>query len=230
MAPLMAAAKSWLVSNDPIKPAPHVEDELVRRGNTLFRWRSFLPLVLVPPALWMGWEAPDWAHARVWQVGCWGVGLLGLWVRAKTIGHVPPGTSGRNTSEGQVAESLNTRGMYSLVRHPLYLGNYLMWMGLVLATGRMDFALVVTLLYMMYYLRIAMAEEAFLDQIRGSLRRVVSARAGLRARPVGLAQKCMDAGRQRHLLAARAQAGVQRHLRLGLGLLCVGRGAFSRSG
>jgi hypothetical protein len=53
--------------------------------------------------------------------------------------------------------------MYSLVRHPLYLGNYLMWMGLVLATGRMDFALVVTLLYMMYYLRIAMAEEAFLE-------------------------------------------------------------------
>ena len=57
-----------------------LRDELVRRGNTLFRWRSFLPLVLVPPALWMGWEAPDWAHARVWQVGCWGVGLLGLWV------------------------------------------------------------------------------------------------------------------------------------------------------
>ena len=140
-----------------------LRNELVRRGNTLFRWRSFLPLVLVPPALWMGWEAPDWAHARVWQVGCWGVGLLGLWIRAKTIGHVPPGTSGRNTSEGQVAESLNTRGMYSLVRHPLYLGNYLMWMGLVLATGRMDFALVVTLLYMMYYLRIAMAEEAFLE-------------------------------------------------------------------
>ena len=55
-----------------------LRNELVRRGNTLFRWRSFLPLVLVPPALWMGWEAPDWAHAQVWQVGCWGVGLLGL--------------------------------------------------------------------------------------------------------------------------------------------------------
>ena len=138
-----------------------LRDELVLRGNSLFRWRSFLPLALVPPALWMGWEAPDWAHAQAWQALCWGVGLIGLGVRAKTIGHVPPGTSGRNTSEGQVAESLNTRGMYSLVRHPLYLGNYLMWMGLVLATGRMDFALVVTLLYMMYYLRIAMAEEAF---------------------------------------------------------------------
>ena len=97
-----------------------------------------------------------------------GRGVLGVVIRAKTIGHVPPGTSGRNTSEGQVAESLNTRGMYSLVRHPLYLGNYFMWMALVLATGRLDFALVVTLLYMMYYLRIAMAEEAFLAGRFGS--------------------------------------------------------------
>ena len=97
-----------------------------------------------------------------WQAMCWAVGVLGVVIRAKTIGHVPPGTSGRNTAEGQVAESLNTRGMYSLVRHPLYLGNYFMWMALVLATGRLDFALLVTLAYMMYYLRIAMAEEAFL--------------------------------------------------------------------
>jgi hypothetical protein len=58
--------------------------------------------------------------------------------------------------------------MYSLVRHPLYLGNFLMWMGLVLATGRLDFALVVTLLYVMYYLRIAMAEEAFLESKFGT--------------------------------------------------------------
>ena len=103
-----------------------------------------------------------------WQAMCWAVGLLGVVIRAKTIGHVPPGTSGRNTSEGQVAETLNTQGMYSLVRHPLYLGNYFMWMALVLATGRLDFALVVTLLYMMYYLRIAMAEEAFLAGKFGS--------------------------------------------------------------
>ena len=124
--------------------------ELPRRGNQLFRWRSFIPLVLVPPALVLAYDAPDRAGVMGWQVMCWAVGLLGVVIRAKTIGHVPPGTSGRNTSEGQVAETLNTHGMYSLVRHPLYLGNYFMWMALVLATGRLDFALVVTLLYMMY--------------------------------------------------------------------------------
>ena len=136
--------------------------ELTRRGNQLFRWRSFIPLILVPPALGLAYDAPARAGDSGWQALCWAVGLLGVVIRAKTIGHVPPGTSGRNTSEGQVAETLNTRGMYSLVRHPLYLGNYFMWMALVLATGRLDFALLVTLAYMMYYLRIAMAEEAFL--------------------------------------------------------------------
>ncbi|MDA0728787.1 MAG: isoprenylcysteine carboxylmethyltransferase family protein [Bacteroidetes bacterium] len=136
--------------------------ELPRRGNSLFRWRSFIPLILVPPAMWMAWDAPFWADSWEWQATCWGLGFLGVAIRAKTIGHVPPGTSGRNTSEGQVAETLNTRGMYSLVRHPLYLGNFFMWMALVMATGRMGFALVVALLYMMYYVRIAMAEEAFL--------------------------------------------------------------------
>ena len=136
--------------------------ELSRRGNQFFRWRSFIPLMLVPPAIVLAYDAPPCAGDWGWRAMSWTVGILGVLVRAKTIGHVPPGTSGRNTSEGQVAESLNTRGMYSLVRHPLYLGNYFMWMALVLATGRLDFALVVTLLYMMYYLRIAMAEEAFL--------------------------------------------------------------------
>ncbi|MEE2919819.1 MAG: isoprenylcysteine carboxylmethyltransferase family protein [Bacteroidota bacterium] len=136
--------------------------ELQRRGNQLFRWRSFIPLILVLPALVFAYDAPERAGAWEWQTMCWAMGVLGVVIRAKTIGHVPPGTSGRNTSEGQVAESLNTRGMYSLVRHPLYLGNYFMWMALVLATGRLDFAVVVSLAYMMYYLRIAMAEEAFL--------------------------------------------------------------------
>ena len=52
------------VERSPSSWHPMLRDELVRRGNSLFRWRSFLPLALVPPALWMGWEAPDWAHAQ----------------------------------------------------------------------------------------------------------------------------------------------------------------------
>jgi len=53
--------------------------------------------------------------------------MFGFIIRAIAIGTTPKGTSGRNTKEGQVAESLNTKGIYSMVRHPLYLGNYFMW-------------------------------------------------------------------------------------------------------
>ena len=47
------------------------------------------------------------------------------------MGFAPRGTSGRNTL-GQVAEVLNTSGMYSVVRNPLYLGNFVIWLGLAL--------------------------------------------------------------------------------------------------
>ena len=79
-----------------------------------------------------------------------------------TIGYTPRGTSGRNTKAGQVAEVLNTKGMYSLVRHPLYLGNFFMWLGIMIYVGNVWFTVVCCLLYWLYYERIMFAEEAFL--------------------------------------------------------------------
>ena len=55
---------------------------------------------------------------------------MGFLFRAWAIGTTPAGTSGRNTKE-QVAEVLNSTGIYSIVRHPLYVGNYFMWIGIV---------------------------------------------------------------------------------------------------
>ncbi|NLL27934.1 MAG: DUF1295 domain-containing protein [Bacteroidales bacterium] len=48
---------------------------------------------------------------------------------------IPKGISGKNT-EKQIADFLNTKGMYSIVRHPLYLGDFLMWLGLFIYIGR----------------------------------------------------------------------------------------------
>ena len=141
-------------------------ESMERSGNWLFRWRSFLPLALyvlaVPVALWLPDGASPDFQTSWWWAACLGVSFLGLVIRAITIGYTPRGTSGRNTSEGQVAESLNTRGIYGTVRHPLYLGNYFMWIGIVLFVGNQWFTLVVTLLFWVYYERIMFAEEAFL--------------------------------------------------------------------
>ncbi len=74
-----------------------------------------------------------------WEYFCLGVSFLGLFVRVMTVAFVPRHTSGRNTKR-QIAEDLNTSGIYSIVRHPLYLGNFLIGLGIslvrcVVATG-----------------------------------------------------------------------------------------------
>ena len=83
-------------------------------------------------------------------------------IRVKVVGHTPPKTSGRNTNVGQVANELNTTGLYSLVRHPLYVGNYLMWLGILMLTLNLYFIVISTLLYFIYYERIMYAEEQFI--------------------------------------------------------------------
>ncbi len=89
--------------------------------------------------------------------------FLGLGVRILTIGHTPRKTSGRNTSK-QVADKLNTTGIYSLVRHPLYLGNFIIWLGISLFAHLWWLTLICTLVFWVYYERIMFAEEEFLKK------------------------------------------------------------------
>ena len=51
-----------------------------------------------------------------------------------------------------------------MVRHPLYLGNYLIWLGISLASFNIYFAIIMSLLFWIYYERIMFAEERFLER------------------------------------------------------------------
>ena len=143
--------------------------EMEQQGNWLFKNRSFLPLLYYPLAalfIFLNHQFmsfPEDLYKNIsWMALCLAVGILGLLVRSYTIGHTPAGTSGRNTKEGQVAETLNTSGIYSVVRHPLYVGNYLMWLGLFMYVGDPFFVVTASLIFWLYYERIMFAEEAFL--------------------------------------------------------------------
>jgi len=137
-----------------------------KQGNWLFKRRSFFPLIiLIIGGLWYVFLL----HSHKVSVHAWWVdllflcvGLFGLSIRILTIGFTPKGTSGRNTGTGQEAEQLNTSGIYAMVRHPLYLGNFFMWLAPVLILTDLWFTLFFCAFYWIYYERIMFAEEQFL--------------------------------------------------------------------
>ncbi len=137
-----------------------------QRGQWLFRYRSHLPLVLAPlfAAAIVNFRGVSVAAVLdpAWQFLCLTVALSGVAIRVATIGFAPAHTSGRNTRR-QVADVLNTTGMYSIVRHPLYLGNALSLIGVSVFFRSLWLTAVVTLVFALYYERIIFAEEAFLS-------------------------------------------------------------------
>jgi protein-S-isoprenylcysteine O-methyltransferase Ste14 len=140
---------------------------LEKEGNWLFKHRGQLPLILfllaIPAVFTTSYEELSPMQTKALNYTAYFLSILGFWVRSYTIGTTPRGTSGRNTEE-QVAEQLNHSGIYSTVRHPLYLGNYLMWIGIVLFTKNIEFTIIVSLMYWLYYERIMFAEERFLER------------------------------------------------------------------
>ncbi len=145
-------------------------DQALHSGRLLFRWRSYVPLLFLPALAlaFVDYHRPFASPtlALAWQLACLAVAVAGLVVRIMVVGHAPFGTSGRNQAE-QKAESLNTTGLYSVVRHPLYLGNALMFIGIALLPGVWYVPVIVVLGTALYYERIMLVEEAFLEQKYG---------------------------------------------------------------
>jgi protein-S-isoprenylcysteine O-methyltransferase Ste14 len=146
-----------------------LRDQLVEEGRYLFRWRSYLPLGLLPVAFLAFPDAVKFERcvgersAELAQLVGFTLSILGLAVRVVTVGFAAAGTSGRNTRD-QRAESLNTTGLYSVTRNPLYVGNFLMLLGFVVAIEVWWLIIIATAAFALYYERIILAEEAFLEE------------------------------------------------------------------
>jgi protein-S-isoprenylcysteine O-methyltransferase Ste14 len=147
-----------------------LQEEFEQQGVWLFKYRGTLPIVILFIGLGIYIYAAlhpelfiihDPAVKNYFLIFCIAVSLFGQYIRAYTVGHTPKNTSGRNTDE-QVADTLNTTGIYSTVRHPLYVGNFFMWLGPALLTENIWFIVAFILFYWVYYERIMFAEEQFL--------------------------------------------------------------------
>jgi protein-S-isoprenylcysteine O-methyltransferase Ste14 len=140
-----------------------------KNGNKLFKYRGQIPVILfilAVPVIYFTDVQSITNNDMVFYLltgAAIAMSFLGQVIRAIAIGTSNKNTSGRNT-EQQVAEALNTRGIYSTVRHPLYLGNYFMWIGIVAFTFNIYFFIIVSLLFWIYYERIMFAEERFLER------------------------------------------------------------------
>ena len=145
--------------------------EFEKSGNWLFKRRSWLPLFIIIAGIGMMYLGNrqailfDMRDELIFL----GVSLFGQVIRIFTVGFTPKNTSGRNTTDGQLADELNVTGIYSIIRHPLYLGNFFMWLGPVLFLRSFGVTLVFILIYWLYYERIMFAEEQFLRRKFGGI-------------------------------------------------------------
>jgi protein-S-isoprenylcysteine O-methyltransferase Ste14 len=145
--------------------------EFEKTGNWLFRRRSWLPVVLVVSGLVVMYyvNRQSILFSPEEELILLGISLFGQAIRIITVGHAPQSTSGRNTRDGQIADEINVTGIYSLLRHPLYLGNYFMWLGPSLFLRSPWFSIIFSLVYWLYYERIMFAEEQFLRKKFGDV-------------------------------------------------------------
>lgn len=162
-----------------------LQDKFKKEGDFLFRYRSYLPLMLIPLFILVVYSfgSPMYEIKMIEEfiketnvsdvsIGHYNniliiiaicVGLAGQGIRILVAGFVPKDTSGRNTKE-QKASRLNTKGIYSTCRNPLYLGNFLMMLSPIILVGNWIFILCFCLCFWLYYERIIYAEEAFLSE------------------------------------------------------------------
>jgi protein-S-isoprenylcysteine O-methyltransferase Ste14 len=111
-------------------------------GGFFFRFRGQLPLVflviLIPLSFWIKYPLYPADSMLIIRVISSLLIFLGIAIRALVIAQKAPHTSGRNRHE-QVAHSLNTSGLYSVTQHPLYMGSFLIWIGICIRFNNVFF-------------------------------------------------------------------------------------------
>ena len=129
-----------------------------RAGAVLFRHRGWLPVpFLLVPLLASGvMEATNWVL---------GFALIILGEAIRLAGVAAAGTVTRRRS--RTVQRLVTYGIFAWMRNPLYVGNFLIWIGFTVISGVLWFIPVAVLLFAIEYTLIVRYEEGVLESIFG---------------------------------------------------------------
>ncbi len=129
-----------------------------RIGAVLFRHRGWLPVpfLLVPLLAWGRMSAALWTVGAV---------LIAIGEAIRLGGVAAAGTVTRRRS--RVVQRLVTYGIFAWMRNPLYVGNFLIWMGFTVISGVLWFLPVAIVLFAVEYTLIVRYEEGVLESIFG---------------------------------------------------------------
>jgi len=154
--------------SNPASPNPHPppaaapsqaeQSASARIGAVLFRNRSWLPV----PFLLVTLLAPARANWYNWLVG---FVLIVVGEIVRLAGVSAAGTVTRRRSRD--VQRLVNYGVFAWVRNPLYVGNFLIWMGFVVISGVLWFLPIAILLFAVEYTLIVAYEEGVLESIFG---------------------------------------------------------------
>ena len=129
-----------------------------RIGAVLFRHRGWLPVpFLLVPLLARGAMGP-----RNWVLG---FALIVMGEAIRLAGVAAAGTVTRRRS--RTVQRLVTYGIFAWMRNPLYVGNFLIWMGFTVISGVLWFIPVAVVLFGIEYTLIVRYEEGVLESIFG---------------------------------------------------------------
>jgi len=129
-----------------------------RIGSVLFRHRGWLPV----PFLFIPLVVPGRASAWNWIVG---FALIAVGEAIRLAGVAAAGTVTRRRS--RTVQRLVTYGIFSWMRNPLYVGNFLIWMGFTVISGVLWFLPIAIVLFAIEYTLIVRYEEGVLESIFG---------------------------------------------------------------
>src|SRR5436189_2280878 len=138
--------------------SPAEQSAAARLGAVLFRNRSWLPVPFVLVALLV----PAHATALDWAIGA---ALITGGELIRLSGVAAAGTVTRRRSRD--VQRLVTYGIFAWVRNPLYVGNFLIWMGFVTISGVLWFLPFAVLLFALEYELIVRYEEGVLESVFG---------------------------------------------------------------
>ena len=147
-------------SPNPAAPVSAAEQtRSARIGALLFRNRSWLPVLFIAVPLLV----PGRMSAAAWIVGAIVV-IAGEWIRL--MGVAAAGTVTRRRS--RTVQRLVTYGVFAWVRNPLYVGNFLIWMGFTIISGVYWFLPLAIVIFAVEYSLIVRYEEGVLESIFGA--------------------------------------------------------------